>query len=409
MKSIILLVSSILTTATMISCATGEKTTLSNGKTSGPGASIDNVTYSETDNSNNPFWGNLFIEVCRNSEAENICVSPLSAQFALSMTANGATGETQKEMYSTMRMESDMNTAAKETIERLTECKYECEVNIANSIWINEKLDVKQKFIDTNKEFFNALVTTAPFNMETLHAINSWCSENTKGKIKSAIDEIKRNDRMYLINALYFKGGWKDEFNKSMTKEMPFTKEDCSIVRVPMMNQSIRTQYYEDSVIQIVAKLFDTTYQMLLILPADGVATEEATAHLSANYEKILEEMSTYQVTLSMPKFQSDFGTSLKTPLKKMGMPRAFSRNAQFDGISDEPLYIDDVFQKTFIKVDETGAEAAALTVVRTGLLASNQRPKERIVNLDRPFIYLITDYKPENILFIGKVGNPNE
>ena len=92
-----------------------------------------------------------------------------------------------------------------------------------------------------------------------------------------------------------------------------------------------------------------------------------------------------------------------------MGMTRAFGKDAQFNGISDEPLYIDDAFQKTFIKVDEVGAEAAAVTVMRTGLLASNKKFEERTVSLDRPFIYLITDYQPENILFIGKIGNPNE
>ena len=138
------------------------------------------------------------------------------------MTANGATGETQQQMYGTMGLADDVNAKAKETIEQLSANRYGCEVNIANSIWVNEKLDVKQEFIDTNKEYFNALVTTAPFNKETLQRINEWCSENTKGKIKSALDEIKKNDRMYLINALYFKGGWKDEFNKGKTKEATY-------------------------------------------------------------------------------------------------------------------------------------------------------------------------------------------
>ncbi len=393
----------------LISCSTGRQNL--NPEIKGESMIVNNgTTYTiNGEEKKLPFWSSLFNTVCKESKQENVCISPLSAQLALSMTANGATGETQQQMYGTMGLADDVNAKAKETIEQLSVNRYGCEVNIANSIWVNEKLDVKQEFIDTNKEYFNALVTTAPFNKETLQRINEWCSENTKGKIKSALDEIKKNDRMYLINALYFKGGWKDEFNKGKTKEAPFTKEDGTVVEVPMMNQSIKTQYYEDDILQIVVKLFDDTYQMLLVLPAEGVTTEEAAAHLSANYEKILGEMSIYQVTLSMPKFQSDFATSLKNPLKKMGMPRAFGPDAQFDGISREPLYIDDAFQKTFIKVDETGAEAAALTVVRTGLLSMNQKFEERTMNLDRPFIYIIKNYQPENVLFIGKVGNPNE
>lgn len=395
--------------AALISCSTGKQSL--NQETKGESMIVNNgTTYTVNGEEKKlPFWGSLFNTVCKESKQENVCISPLSAQLTLSMTANGATGETLQQMYGTMGLAGDVNAKSKETTERLSDSRYGCEVNIANSIWVNEKLDVKQEFIDTNKEYFNALVTTAPFNKETLQRINEWCSENTKGKIKSALDEIKKNDRMYLINAIYFKGGWKDEFNKSKTKEAPFTKEDGNIVKVPMMNQTIKTQYYEDNILQILAKHFDSTYQMLLILPAEGITTEEATAHLSANYEKILGGMSNYQVTLSMPKFQSEFGTSLKDPLKKMGMPRAFGPDAQFDRISLEPLYIDDAFQKTFIKVDETGAEAAAVTVMRAGLLASNHRPEKRTVRLDRPFIYLITSYQPEDILFIGKVGNPNE
>lgn len=398
-----------LVAAALASCSTSKQNPSTGNNGTSPLEKSEAVYTVNGEEGRLPFWGSLFTAVCKESEQANVCISPLSAQLALSMTANGATGETQQQMYGTMGLTGDVNAKSKETVERLSNSRYECEVNIANSIWVNEKLDVKQNFIDTNREFFNALVTTAPFNQKTLQDINDWCSENTKGKIKSAINEIKKNDRMYLINALYFKGGWQDEFIKSRTKEAPFTKEDGRIVNVQMMKQTIRTLYYEDDIIQIVAKNFDAAFRMLLVLPAKGVTTEEATAHLSANYEKILDEMSTYQVTLSMPKFQSDFGTSLKTPLKKMGMTHAFGRNAQFDGISDEPLYIDDAFQKTFIKVDETGAEAAALTVVRAGLLSANHTPKTSTVNLDRPFIYIITDYQPEGILFIGKVGNPNE
>lgn len=398
-----------LVAAALASCSTSKQNPSTGNNGTSPLEKSEAVYTVNGEEGRLPFWGSLFTAVCKESEQANVCISPLSAQLALSMTANGATGETQQQMYGTMGLTGDVNAKSKETVERLSNSRYECEVNIANSIWVNEKLDVKQNFIDTNREFFNALVTTAPFNQKTLQDINDWCSENTKGKIKSAINEIKKNDRMYLINALYFKGGWQDEFIKNRTKEAPFTKEDGRIVNVQMMKQTIRTLYYEDDIIQIVAKNFDAAFRMLLVLPAKGVTTEEATAHLSANYEKILDEMSTYQVTLSMPKFQSDFGTSLKTPLKKMGMTHAFGRNAQFDGISDEPLYIDDAFQKTFIKVDETGAEAAALTVVRAGLLSANHKPKTSTVNLDRPFIYIITDYQPEGILFIGKVGNPNE
>ena len=399
----------LLMAAALVSCSTGKQGLTLEAKDEKPTGNVGAAYIKEGEEKKLPFWGGLFTQVCNESQKENICISPLSAQLALSMTAVGATGETQQQMYSTMNLTGDVNAAAKKTIEKLAESKYECEVSIANSIWVNEKLKVKESFIDTNKEYYNALVTTVPFNRETLQAINSWCSENTRGKIKNALGDIKENDRMYLVNALYFKGTWNDMFNAGKTKEEPFTKEDGSRVVVPMMNQTIKTQYYEDEFVQVAIKCFTFRYQMLLVLPAEGVKTADAIAHFSENYERILCEMSTYEVTLNMPKFQCEFGTSLKEQLKRMGMPRAFGKDAQFDGISDEQLYVDDIFQKTFIKVDEVGAEAAAVTVLRAGLLAANRKPEERTMNLDRPFIYLITDYQPENILFIGKIGNPNE
>ena len=399
----------LLMAAALVSCSTGKQGLTLEAKDEKPTGNVGAAYIKEGEEKKLPFWGGLFTQVCNESQKENICISPLSAQLALSMTAVGATGETQRQMYSTMNLTGDVNATAKKTIEELAESRYECEVSIANSIWVNEKLKVKESFIDTNKEYYNALVTTVPFNQETLQAINSWCNENTRGKIKNALGDIKENDRMYLVNALYFKGTWNNMFNAGKTKEEPFTKEDGSRVVVPMMNQTIKTQYYEDEFVQVAIKCFTFRYQMLLVLPAEGVKTADAIAHFSENYERILSEMSTYEVTLNMPKFQCEFGTSLKEQLKRMGMPRAFGKDAQFDGISDEQLYVDDIFQKTFIKVDEVGAEAAAVTVLRAGLLAANWKPEERTMNLDRPFIYLITDYQPENILFIGKIGNPNE
>lgn len=392
-----------------VSCSTGKQNGTPAVKGDGPIVNAGTAYTRDSEEKRSPFWATLFTRVCNESGKENICISPLSAQLALSMTAAGATGETQQQMYSTMDLAGDVNAKAKETIEKLADNRHECEVNIANSIWVNEKLDVKENFINTNKEYFNALVTTAPFNRETLQAINGWCSDNTNGKIKSALSDINKNDRMYLINALYFKGGWEKKFEANMTEEKPFTREDGKSIEVQMMHQEITAPYYEDEKIQIVTKDFQGLYQMQLVLPAEGITTEEATVHLALNYEKILREMSVYKVALSMPRFQSDFGISLKNTLKEMGMARAFGKDAQLDGISDEPLHIDDVFQKTFIKVDEEGAEAAAVTIIRVGALSMRQ-PEKRSINLDRPFIYLITNQHCQNTpLFIGKIGNPNE
>ncbi|MBR5814098.1 MAG: hypothetical protein IKY37_06555 [Bacteroidaceae bacterium] len=391
----------------LFSCSTGKQTTNPDHKSGSSTVNAQGTFILGGEEVVLPFWSNLFINTCKGSEQENICISPLSAQMVLSMAAAGATGETQQQMYSTMNLTGDVNSAAKKIVECLSDSTEGCEASIANSIWVNEKFDVKKSFIDTNKTYFNALVTTAPFNKETLQAINEWCSENTKGKIKSALEDIKKEDQMYLINALYFKSEWKDKFINSLTEEKPFKKEDGNEIDVPMMYQQINTLYYEDEAVQVAVKPFKGGYNMLLVLPAEGVTTEEGVAYISHNYKKIMGSMSTYKLALHMPKFQSDFSASLKGTLESMGMQRAFSNKAQFDGISEEPIRVNDIFQNTHIKVEEAGAEAAAVTIMRAGSYSALMQFERRTMNLNKPFIYLITNN--DNIIFIGKVGNPNE
>ena len=355
------------------------------------------------------FWNTLFTLVSNGSEKENVCISPLSAQLALSMTAAGATGETQEQMYNAMLLTGDVNKSSKELIGNITAPNEQCEVKIANSIWVNEKLDVKESFINTNKEYFDALVENVPFNKTTLGRINGWCSDKTNGKIKSILDEIKKDQRMFLLNALYFKGAWRKEFKEGNTEEKPFTCKDSSVVNVPMMHQALRTSYYEDNVMQMASMPFKGGYQMLLMLPSEECGDAELSKHLAGNFRNSLAQMTTCEVDLSMPRFKSEFSTSLKEPLKAMGAERAFGDNAQFDGISDTPLYIDNVIQKTYISVDEKGAEAAAVTAISMALTSMPRPVEKKVMNLNRPFLYFITDYAAEKVLFIGKVGNPNE
>lgn len=160
---------------------------------------------------------------------------------------------------------------------------------------------------------------------------------------------------------------------------------------------------------QMASMPFKGSYQMLLMLPSEECGDAELSKHLTGNFRNSLKQMTTCEVDLSMPRFKSEFSTSLKEPLKAMGAERAFSDNAQFDGISDTPLYIDNVIQKTYISVDEKGAEAAAVTAISMALTSMPRPVEKKVLNLNRPFLYIITDYAAEKILFIGKVGNPNE
>ena len=398
--------------AAMASCGTTRnkvEATVQAGDIENSMTSVANVE-SETAVSNS-FWGELLGEACREMEKENICLSPLSAQFAMSMVANGAEGKTKKEILDAMKLGDNANEKGRRLLDDIatkTIWNENSDVRIANSIWIKDGLDVKQDFVDTNKKYFDALVESAEFNQETVKRVNDWCNENTNGKIPTILDRLTENDRMLLINALYFKAAWSKPFQERNTTDKKFTTEKGEEIKVPMMMMRSNEPFYRDDAVAMVSKKLQGGYSMLFILPSEGVKCDEAAEYVAKDFDTFLKNMEVKDVSLSLPKFTTDFGMSLKNTLANLGIKRAFGGKAQFGGISDEALYISDVVQKTYINVNEKGTEAAAVTVAVAGLL-SMRPPKIEVITFDRPFIYAIIKDNGNQVMFAGKVGNPNE
>lgn len=358
------------------------------------------------------FATHLFQAVSQTAQEENYCISPSSAMWALSMTANGATGTTAQEMYNAMGY--PVTTDEREAYNNLQRTNIEAlrgseqaQVKIANSIWAANDIEIRKAFADNNGKYYDATVKNVIFNEATEKEINSWCSDNTEGKINSIVNNLSPDTRMLLVNALYFKAHWAHPFTKEATYKAPFTKADGEVVEVDMMQQSRFATYYEDDTMQATIKPFERgEYSMLLILPKEGFTVTDVADKLASCYHTTFFKGKEYMLNLHMPKFKSEYGTSLKPMLKSIGIKRAFTNRAEFDKISKRPLLIDDVIQKSYISVDETGAEAAAVTAVQMAL--TGMRPQERKnLMLNRPFIYAITHNKTGDILFIGKVGNP--
>ena len=357
----------------------------------------------------NSFWGELLGEACREMGKENICLSPLSAQFAMSMVANGAEGKTKKEILDAMKLGDNANEKGRRLLDDIatkTIWNEHGDVRIANSRGIKDGLDVKQDFVDTNKKYFDALVESAPFNQETVKRVNDWCNENTNGKIPTILDRLTENDRMLLINALYLKAAWSKPFQERNTTDKMFTTEKGEEIKVPMMMIRSNEPFYNDDMVSMVSKRLQGGYTMLFVLPNEGVGCDEAAEYLAKDFDTFLKNMAVCNVTLSLPRFTTDFAMSLKPILANLGIKRVFGSKAQFGGISDEELFISDVLQKTYINVNEKGTEAAAVTVAIAGAL-SMRPPKSEIITFDRPFIYAIIKDNSNEMLFAGKVGNP--
>lgn len=399
--------------AAMTSCGSTknkmETTTPENIPADGATTVVETTANSTAENKS--FWGNLLGEACREMDKENICLSPLSAQLAMAMVANGAEGKTRTEILDVMQLGDSANINSRRLLDDIatkTIWNENGDVRIANSIWIKEDFDVKQEFVETNKEFFDALVERAAFNNATVKKVNDWCKENTNGKIPTILDCFTDSDRMLLINALYLKAAWSKPFQESNTTKQNFTTEKGELVEVPMMMMRSNEQFYKDDVVSMVTKRLQGGYSMLFILPAEGVRCDVAAEYVGKNFDTILRNIGVSDVYLSLPKFTTDFGMSLKQTLANLGIKRAFGGNARFGGISDKPLFISDVVQKTYINVNEKGTEAAAVTMTVIGLLS--MRPsKIETITFNRPFIYAIIKDNGNEVLFAGKIGNPNK
>ncbi len=391
------------------SCSTTKNKMNATTLESGSGIGCEAVSSTATAETANSFWGKLLGEACREMNQENICLSPMSAQFAMAMVASGAEGKTKKEICDAMQLGDSANINSRRLLDDIatkTVWNEHGDVRIANSIWIKEGFDVKQEFIDTNKEFFDALVESAEFNQETVKRVNDWCNENTNGKIPTIIDRFTDSDRMLLINALYLKAAWSKPFREENTTKQIFTTEKGEEIEVPTMAIRSNEPFYSDDMVSMVSKRLQGGYSMLFILPGEGVKCDEAAEYVAKDFDTLLKNMEVCNVFLSLPKFTTDFSVSLKPILANLGITRAFGSKAQFGGISDEALFISDVVQKTYINVNEKGTEAAAVTVAVAGAL-SMRPPKTEVITFDRPFIYAIVKDNGNHVLFAGKVGNP--
>lgn len=355
----------------------------------------------------------LFRAVCEAEKQKNICISPASAEWALSMVANGANGITEREIIQMLGFKDieTLNSLQDSLISSLPTKSHTTHLSIANSIWINKDVPVKDEFIAINRRYYDATVQSVKFDNHALAQINKWCSEKTEEKIASILDNLDNSTKLLLLNALYLKSSWAAPFNEKATVEHTFTKSNNEEVKVKMMKQKSRTTYFENDTMQIASKHLCGKLEMRFILPRKGIETDSVVRILDEKYETLRSRLKSHEVIMGVPRFKTEYGTSMKQMLKEMGMQAAFGKNAQFEKISEIPLYIDDVIQKSYIAVNEVGVEAAAVTAVTMNMLSMRpaEQPKEMI--MDRPFIYLIVhcENNKETILFIGKTEEPKE
>lgn len=341
---------------------------------------------------------------------QNTLLSPLSAMYALSMTANGAGGETLSQMEATLGMSVQQLNEYLCTYMQALPSEEKSRLHLADSIWLRdaEEFQPQQEFRETVAEYYDASVYKAAFNSRTLNEINAWIKQETDGKIPEILSKINDDAVMYLINALSFDAEWANPYTPESCSEGVFTCEDGSETDAEFM-YSQEYRYLEDEhATGFLKYYYDHNYAFAALLPEEGMTVAEYVDSLTGeDLRNLLSGSREVPVDTALPKFEAKYSTDLSEPLQNMGIIDAFSSaDADFSGIGvseDGPLYISKVLHKTFLSLDEQGTEAGAATAVEMAsgsAMSESEEPKEVI--LDRPFLYLIIDCSADLPLFIG-------
>lgn len=358
--------------------------------------------------SSNAFAFDLLRQINTAQRTSNVFVSPLSASMALGMTTNGAGGTTYDAMHNTLRLgnasRQEVNEGYKSLIALLRGLDESTDFRIANSIWYETSFPFNDAFLADSKSYFDAEVKGLDFKSSaSLGTINSWVNKSTAGKIPAILDEIDSSEVMFLINAIYFKGSWQKQFDKSQTTDAPFFALDKTSSTVPMMHQSAELRIANAPTFSAVDLYYgNSAFAMTVVLPNQNVDINTLSESLTEESWKSLEESFTeHKSDLYLPRFQLAWKRELNPDLTALGMGVAFHDGADFTPMSPrgKELIITKVIQKTFVDVNEEGTEAAAATSVGIGI--TSMPPSIRV---DRPFIFVIRERFSGTILFMGKI-----
>jgi len=365
----------------------------------------------------NKFGLELFRNVASMADnSENLMISPLSVALALAMTYNGAEGSTKTNMEKTLKVygltPQEINESYKKLVDALKSVDKKVLLEIANAIYYRKDFQVEAKFISLNKNYYNSEVSPLDFNSPSaVKTINSWVEDKTNGKITTILDEITPSQVMFLLNAIYFKGLWKKEFDPRATGSFQFTADSGEKKQVPMMWRTDTLEYATNDIFSAIRLPYGKgNYSMFVFLPEAGRTLKDIEVRLdSENWESWMKEfMPSRVVDIRLPKFKFPYEIKLNDILSDMGMAVAFTGAADFTGINKSGgLKIDYVKHKSFIEVNEEGTEAAAVTIVAIDKTMAG--PKKIPFYADRPFLFAITEKDTGAILFMGEVSDPSK
>lgn len=358
----------------------------------------------------------FYSEIAKDSPESNLFLSPFGISTAFSMAYEGVAGNTASEMQQVFGFISDdqkRRESISDTLAKLDSKNDMYKLQIANALWVKDGYQIKQDYLDTATTYYDSTVDNVDFvTNDGVNKINRWTSEKTQGKIKDVLapDSTDELTRMVITNAIYFKGKWGNQFNPGNTSDKLFWLDKDKSVTVPMMKSPADMfDYYETKDLQAIKMYYvGGDISMIVLLPKDknGLGSLEDSLNMQ-KLDFIRDMMTREPLTIQMPKFEFETEYSLVDSLENLGIHDAFDKNnADFQGMTDEQVYLDQAIHKAFVNVNEEGAEAAAITALVVRAQSGPPEPRHEFV-ADHPFVFIIQENNTDEILFIGRLANP--
>lgn len=357
-------------------------------------------------------FGLRLLTHCLETEGQdNPMISPFSILSALTMTANGARGETLAQMESAFGMSiEDLRQYLAAYAASLPEGeKYG--LNSANSLWVRDgAMELEPEFLQLNADYFGADVFEAPFDESTRKEINGWVEKNTDGTIPEILGEISENAVMYLVNALVFEAEWEVMYEKNQVERDDFTREDGTTEKADLMYSTEYAYLENETATGFLKNYAEGKYAFAALLPKEGVSVADCVSSFTGEQlHSLLTGYENTEVDVAIPKFESKYGVELSDALQAMGITSAFGGSADFSGMGSASdggeLYIEGVNHKTYISVTERDTRAGAATTVEVDTKSAEPMEEPKRVILDRPFLYAIIDCEASVPVFLGTVN----
>ena len=352
------------------------------------------------------FQENIFTQINNDKSGKNVIISPLSIYQVLSLLSNGAKESTLSEMLSVLGSTSldELNDINYKILSKISSFS---SIDIANAVMTRFK--PLENFCSVADKYL------APMeSLESVEQINEWCKEKTHGKIEKIIEQLSPETIMILLNAVYFKGEWINQFDKYFTKKLPFYNLSKNEIKVDTMLQIDHFRYFSNKEIQAIELPFQKDFMSaIIILPSEKI---EINSFIKNNLAKknyltdIINKLDYAKVHLELPKFEVTFEETLNHVIKKLGMKKIFnSLEADLSGLYNRKgLFVSQVIHKTYLKVNEEGTEAAAVTLVEVD--EASMAGEEEIIHemkVNRPFLFLLKNWElPEgyDMVFMAKI-----